>query len=114
MTSSKPNLPQCPHVAHSFHYVLVGNKYPNQPGVSCNGISSSDSDNYLGFLPELRSQPAAKNLYLTATVSTFPFAGSDGQPMAGVSQFAEVLDHIAIMNYDINVRTSHISHQQHI
>jgi len=57
----------------------------------------------------LRAQPAAKNLYITAAVSTSPFAGPDGKPMTDVSKFAEVLDHIAIMNYDINVCISRVS-----
>ncbi|KAF9653749.1 glycoside hydrolase family 18 protein [Thelephora ganbajun] len=77
-------------------------EYPNKPGIGCNEVSGSDSENFLGFLQELRAQPAAKNLYLTAAVSTSPFAGPDGQPMTDVSKFAEVLDHIAVMNYDIN------------
>lgn len=89
-------------------------EYPNKPGIGCNEISTSDSENFLGFLQELRAQPAAKNLYLTAAVSVTPFAGSDGQPMTDVSKFADVLDHIAIMNYDINVRTSRVSPQDHI
>jgi chitinase len=58
------------------------------------------------FLQELRAQPAGKNLVLSAATSITPFAGSDGTPMADVSQFASVLSHIAIMNYDINVSTS--------
>jgi len=58
--------------------------------------------NFLAFLQELRAQPAAKNLYLTAAVAVTPFTGPDGQPMTDVSGFAKVLDHIAIMNYDIN------------
>jgi len=89
-------------------------EYPNLPGIGCNEGSGADSENFLGFLQELRAQPEAKNLYLTAAVSVSPFAGPDGQPMTDVSKFAEVLDHIAIMNYDINVGTSHVSHQKHI
>ena len=89
-------------------------EYPNSPGIGCNEVSSADSENFLAFLQELRSQPAGQNLYLTAAVSTTPFVGPDGQPMTDVSQFAQVLDHIAIMNYDINVGTSPVSYQNHI
>lgn len=75
-------------------------------------VSSADSENFLGFLQELRTQPAGKNLYISAAVSTSPFVGSDGQPMTDVSQFAQSLDHLTIMNYDINVRASYVSRQE--
>jgi len=83
-------------------------------GIGCNEVSGADSENFLGFLQELRAQPEAKNLYLTAAVSTSPFADPDRKPLSDVSKFAEVLNYIAIMNYDINVGTSHVSHQKHI
>ena len=78
-------------------------EFPNQAGIGCNLISPSDAENFLGFLQELRAQPAAKNLLLSAAVSVTPFHGSDGTSMTNVSDFAAVLDHIAVMNYDINV-----------
>lgn len=34
--------------------------------------------------------------------------------MTDVSEFAKVLDHIAIMSYDINVRTFDVSRQEYI
>jgi len=77
-------------------------EYPNKAGIGCNTISSSDSANFLLFLQELRAQPAAKNLILSAATSITPFAGPTGTPMTDVSAFASVLSHIAIMNYDIN------------
>ncbi|KAF7348538.1 Glycoside hydrolase family 18 protein [Mycena venus] len=76
-------------------------EYPGKIGLSCNVVNPDDSANFLLFLQELRSQPAAKNLVLTAAVGIAPFVGSDGQPMDDVSQFAAVLDRIAIMNYDV-------------
>lgn len=77
-------------------------EYPNKPGIGCNTVSPNDSANFLLFLQELRAQPAAKNLILSAATSITPFASSSGTPMTDVSGFASVLSHIAIMNYDIN------------
>jgi len=77
-------------------------EYPNKAGIGCNAISANDSANFLSFLQELRSQPAGKNLILSAATSITPFAGPDGTPMTDVSEFAKVLSHIGIMNYDIN------------
>lgn len=91
---------------HSFLTLHFSWEAPNAPGIGCNQVSNSDSENFLAFLQELRNQPAAKNLYITAAVGVNTFLGSDGQPMTDVSGFAKVLDHIAIMNYDVNVRTS--------
>jgi hypothetical protein len=69
-------------------------------------MSGADSENFLAFLQELRADPAGKNLYITLAASNSPFAGPDGTPMTDVSKFADVVDHITFMNYDINVRTS--------
>lgn len=68
-------------------------------------MSPSDTANFLAFLQDLRKDPEGKNLYLSAAVSPTPFVGSDGKPMTSVSDFAAVLNHITIMNYDINVGT---------
>lgn len=77
-------------------------EYPAGTGIGCNQGSPSDAQNFLAFLQALRQDPAGKNLYLSAAVSPAPFIGSDGNPMTDVSGFAAVLDHITIMNYDIN------------
>ncbi|KAJ7931214.1 glycoside hydrolase family 18 protein [Mycena leptocephala] len=76
-------------------------EYPGKQGLSCNVVNPDDSANFLSFLQELRSTPAGKNLVLTAAVGIEPFVGSDGQPMDDVSQFADVLDRIALMVYDV-------------
>ncbi|EPQ53629.1 glycoside hydrolase family 18 protein [Gloeophyllum trabeum ATCC 11539] len=76
-------------------------EYPGKQGLGCNTISDNDSANFLSMLQELRSQPAGKNLTLSAAVSITPFVGSGGTPMSDVSAFASVLDYIEIMNYDI-------------
>ncbi|KAJ7201709.1 glycoside hydrolase family 18 protein [Mycena pura] len=76
-------------------------EYPGREGLSCNIFDPDDSAHFLSFLQELRGTDTGKTLVLTAAVSLTPFVGSDGQPMADVSQFATVLDRIAIMNYDV-------------
>ncbi|KAJ7253702.1 glycoside hydrolase family 18 protein [Mycena haematopus] len=76
-------------------------EYPGKIGLPCNVVNPDDSANFLLFLQELRSQPAGANLVLTAAVGIQPFVGSTGQPMEDVSQFAAVLDRIAIMVYDV-------------
>lgn len=75
-------------------------EYPNKDGIGCNVINSNDSANFLELLKEVR-QKAPQGFQLTAAVAIQPFNGQDGNPMADVSGFARVLDHIAIMAYDI-------------
>ncbi|THH00031.1 hypothetical protein EW026_g2419 [Hermanssonia centrifuga] len=74
-------------------------EYPNKQGLGCNIINAQDTPNFLSFLQELRT--AAPNLTLSAAASIVPFAGPDGTPSTDVSEFAKVLDYVAIMNYDI-------------
>ncbi|KAJ7512505.1 endochitinase [Mycena galericulata] len=76
-------------------------EYPGKIGLPCNVVNPDDSANFLLFLQELRANPVGKNLVLTAAVGITPFVGSDGQPMDDVSQFADVLDRIALMVYDV-------------
>ncbi|KAF9527486.1 glycoside hydrolase family 18 protein [Crepidotus variabilis] len=71
-------------------------EYPGKQGIGCNGISTSDSANFLSFLQELKKDDTGSKLKLTSAVGIAPYVG-----MADVSPFAKVLDHIAIMNYDI-------------
>jgi len=77
-------------------------EYPNALGIGCNQMSSSDVQNFIAFLQELRAEPAAQNLLISAAVSDTPFLGPDGNPMTNLSDFAAVLDHLAVMNYDVN------------
>jgi len=84
-------------------------EYPGGTGIGCNENSTSDVPNFLAFLQDLRKDPAGQNLYLSAAVAPTPFIGSDGEPMTSVSDFAAVLNHITIMNYDINVGTRYVS-----
>ncbi|PPQ82606.1 hypothetical protein CVT25_007120 [Psilocybe cyanescens] len=76
-------------------------EYPSHQGIGCNTISDDDSANFLSFLQELRQDPEGAQLTLTAAVGLTPFAGPGGTPLSNVSAFADVLDHIAIMNYDV-------------
>lgn len=76
-------------------------EYPNRQGIGCNTISPSDSSNFLAFLQQLKQDPVGSKLILSAAVGETPFMGANGTPMTDVSAFADVLDHIAIMNYDV-------------
>ncbi|KAG6833050.1 hypothetical protein H0H87_012061 [Tephrocybe sp. NHM501043] len=75
-------------------------EYPNNDGM-CNAKSPDDSANFFAFLKELRAK-MGPDYMLTLAVATTPFADSNGQPMADVSEVANYVDHIAIMAYDIN------------
>ena len=75
-------------------------EYPGVGGAEGNGISSSDSANYLLFLQTLR-KTLPTGAKITAAVQVWPFAGPDGNPMRDVSAFAKVFDWITIMNYDV-------------
>lgn len=75
-------------------------EYPGQQGNAGNGVSSSDTANFLLFLQDLRRvlPPPAK---ITAATQTVPFTGSDGRPLQDVSGFSKVLDWVLLMNYDV-------------
>ena len=53
------------------------------------------------FLRELRQNPIGRSLIISAATTVVPFIGPDGNPLSDVSDFAEVLDFIEIMSYDI-------------
>lgn len=69
-------------------------------GQDGNIVSTSDSANYLWFLRALRAALPTGGVISTAT-QVWPFAGPDGNPMKDVSAFAEVIDWILVMNYDV-------------
>jgi len=75
-------------------------EFPGLQGIGCNIVNSNDTSNFLAFLKELRATSIGKSLVLTAAVYTKPFTDTTGQPSTNLSEFSEVLDHIAIMNYD--------------
>ncbi|KAG6327916.1 hypothetical protein ID866_11173 [Astraeus odoratus] len=70
-------------------------EYPGKQGVGCNVVNADDVTNFLTFLQEFRNDPIGMELTLSAAVPVFPYQGAD------VPGFAEVLDYIVIMNYDI-------------
>ncbi|KAF8444895.1 glycoside hydrolase family 18 protein [Boletus edulis BED1] len=76
-------------------------EYPNDQGIGCNTISANDTQNFLYFLQELRANPVGAKLTLSAATALSPFRDASGSPSTDVSGFAEVLDYIAIMNYDV-------------
>lgn len=76
-------------------------EYPNQSGIGCNVMSPNDSANFLSFLQELRQDPVGSKLIISAAAGMTPFTGSDGKPMSDVSAFADALDWIALMVYDV-------------
>lgn len=75
-------------------------EYPGTTGADGNAVSPNDSANFLLFLTELRAALPIGALISTAT-QVWPFADSNGNPMSDVSGFAQVIDYILIMNYDI-------------
>lgn len=75
-------------------------EYPGQQGNAGNGVSSSDTTNFLLFLQLLRGL-LPQSAKITAATQTVPFAGSTGRPLQDVSEFAQVLDWIVLMNYDV-------------
>jgi chitinase len=76
-------------------------EYPNHQGIGCNTINANDTAHFLAFLQELRLNPAAAKLTLSAAVSLTPFNDAAGNPSTDISGFAKVLDYIVVMNYDV-------------
>lgn len=74
-------------------------EYPNKQGLGCNAINENDTANFLTFLQELRQQ--APNLTFTAATSLFPWNDATGNRSTDLSGFADVLDYMMIMNYDL-------------
>ncbi|KAG1901910.1 glycoside hydrolase family 18 protein [Suillus fuscotomentosus] len=74
---------------------------PNDQGIGCNTISANDTANFLAFLQELRQNPKAKKLALSAAVGLGPFFDAAGHPLTDATGFAKVLDYVAVMNYDV-------------
>ncbi|KDQ55695.1 glycoside hydrolase family 18 protein [Jaapia argillacea MUCL 33604] len=76
-------------------------EYPGQQGIGCNGLSTADTANFLSFLKLLRADPVGSKLVLSAATGLAPFTSASGTPSTDVSGFAQVLDFIEIMNYDV-------------
>lgn len=64
-------------------------------------MNSADSSNFVSFLQALRQDPVGKNLILTASASLFPWKDASGNSLTDVSGFAQTLDYVQVMNYDV-------------
>ncbi|KAG6832174.1 hypothetical protein H0H92_004905 [Tricholoma furcatifolium] len=76
-------------------------EYPNNQGIGCNVVSSSDTANFLSLLQLIRADAFGKTLILTAATAIAPFMDATGNPSSNVAPFAKVLNWVAVMNYDI-------------
>jgi hypothetical protein len=74
-------------------------EYPNQAGAG-NEYSPDDTANFLKFLKQLRKK-LPSNARITAATQVWPFADKNGAPIASAADFAQVLDWVLIMNYDV-------------
>lgn len=74
-------------------------EYPGTQGDSGNIVSSADTANMLLFLQALRAAMPDKRLSTCTTQQTY--IGANGSPISDVSAFADVLDNILVMNYDV-------------
>jgi chitinase len=75
-------------------------EYPALRGDPRNYVGANDTANFLEFLWLLRGTlPGTARI--SAAVQTTPFADATGQPMKDVRPFADVLDWLLIMNYDV-------------
>lgn len=86
--------------AYSLDGIDIDWEYPGTQGAGTNAVSPYDSANFLIFLTELRAALPQGALISTA-VQVWPYADTNGNPMADVSGFAAVIDWILIMNYDV-------------
>ncbi|VDB82806.1 unnamed protein product [Peniophora sp. CBMAI 1063] len=74
---------------------------PVNQGIGCNFISPNDTANFLELLQELRATEQGSKLILTAAAGIGPWADENGDSGTNMTAFGELLDYIAIMNYDI-------------
>ncbi|GAA5895066.1 hypothetical protein JCM6882_008275 [Rhodosporidiobolus microsporus] len=74
-------------------------EYPGTQGASGNQISSSDTANLLTTLQLLRAALPTAHLSTCTTHQTY--IGASGSPIGDVSAFADVLDNVLVMNYDV-------------
>ncbi|KAI5475768.1 glycoside hydrolase family 18 protein [Pseudohyphozyma bogoriensis] len=76
-------------------------EYPGGGGDSGNEVDTeNDTNNFLAFLQDLRAKIGDDKI-ISACTTQQAFIGSDGSPLTDVSAFADVLDYILVMNYDV-------------
>jgi len=75
-------------------------EYPGHQGAEGNLVDPHDTANFLLFLQYLRTvlPPCAR---ISAAAQTLPFVDAQEQPLQDVSDFADSLDWVLIMNYDV-------------
>ncbi|KAF8914018.1 glycoside hydrolase, partial [Gymnopilus junonius] len=94
------------YISHQLDGIEIDWEYPGHAGSSSNEFDGNDTANFLLFLRSLRaSLPSGARI--TAAVEPKPFVDSTGRALEDVSEFAEVLDWILIMNYDLWGSSSH-------
>ncbi|KZV67442.1 glycoside hydrolase family 18 protein [Peniophora sp. CONT] len=76
-------------------------EYPGNQGIGCNAISPNDTANFLTFLQDFRASKQGSKLFLTAASSLLPWVDENGDPSTNLTAFGELLDYVAVMNYDI-------------
>ncbi|KAF7292371.1 MPN domain-containing protein [Mycena chlorophos] len=85
---------------YSLDGIDIDWEYPGRQGAGGNVVNPNDSNNFLLFLQLLRNK-LPPNARISAAVLPTPFFGPDGNPMQDVSRFAQVLDWVTVMNYDV-------------
>ncbi|BGP14946.1 hypothetical protein JCM10213_007252 [Rhodosporidiobolus nylandii] len=74
-------------------------EYPGTQGADGNEVSSDDTANLLLFLKALRAALPHTRLSTCTTQQTY--IGANGSPIGDVSAYADILDNILVMNYDV-------------
>ena len=80
-------------------FILCSWQFPNV-NLTCNTVSSNDLDNYLKLIQEMRNSTVLQHLTISATVPVKPWVNASGNHAENLSDFAQVLDFIELMNYD--------------
>ena len=83
-----------------WHPHRLGGVTRGRRGASGDTAAPADSAKFLSFL-QLLKKTLPGGARITAATQSVTFAGPDGNPMDDVSAFAQVLDWILLMNYDV-------------
>ena len=86
--------------SYNLDGINIDNEYWGARGADGNLWSADDSEKFLEFLKLLR-RTLPPQAIISAATQVWPFAGPDGNPLKDVSEYAQYLDHITIMNYDV-------------